>query len=79
MDPLYVLMSKSDHLQDLAMCVFGCVSFPSADPVLRCLYSLYLLFRPLSWDAQRHLPLSDPKSIMPMASSLHLFSFAYIC
>lgn len=80
MDPLYVLMSKSDRLQDLAMCVFGRVSFSSADPVFRRLYSLlFVLSSSIMGCTERHLSLSDLKPMMPMASLLDLSSFAYFC
>lgn len=55
MNLLHVLMSKSDHLQDLATFVFGCVS-----SLLPTLYSgvstrFCSFFRPPSWDAQREI------------------------
>jgi hypothetical protein len=40
MGSLYVLMSKGDHLHDLAICVSWFCSFPSAGPVPRRLYPL---------------------------------------
>jgi hypothetical protein len=80
MGSLYVLMSKSDHLHDLAICVSWFCSFPSAGPVPRRLYSflvsLSVLYHGMCGEADLSL---SSQSTTPMASRLNLFSFAYIC
>jgi hypothetical protein len=80
MGSLYVLMSKSDHLHDLAICVSWFYSFPSVDPVPRrlCSFLLLSLSSFLGVCREAHLSLSS-QSTTPMAFRSNLFSFAYIC